>query len=430
VNEKFSPDLLADENFRALLKLIARKALSWDEFLALPQPSNISPLRTWELLNEVGACLSVPIHLPDLEGNIYAYRRTHELEAAVLTLSCGCRTGSRLDRMLSANSSQPFLKKSRIAETIAAAQLDGLAVSEGDAKIALGMDRAPQTATEQLLLNTLRTFEALPGLADERFSPALFHHFRDLLLQDVKVSHLRHARAPRGLLAEVPDDGRAAAAAERGLQAFADYLNGDAGDPSDLPVLRALMMGDAFQFHHPLGIVSNQVGRLAGRLFAVKNGLPVLGLLPLSRARIDWENGEIRPPDVTFNRDQFHVYNSHSPMDSTAHQTIAAQLALVALRNLESKIETWERRDEEMRAILHGDPLVNHRQRTILARALRNPEAEFRIRYHQRNHNIHYTTARRDLLELQEKGYLHMEQHGKAFVFTQGPRLEELTAAK
>jgi hypothetical protein len=48
--------------------------------------------------------------------------------------------------------------------------------------------------------------------------------------------------------------------------------------------------------------------------------------------------------------------------------------------------------------------------------------------YHQTNSGIHYTTARRDLLELHEKGYLVMEQRGKAFVFAPGPRLDELNA--
>ncbi|MHB1016641.1 MAG: hypothetical protein ACYC2X_01940 [Coriobacteriia bacterium] len=55
--------------------------------------------------------------------------------------------------------------------------------------------------------------------------------------------------------------------------------------------------------------------------------------------------------------------------------------------------------------------------------------AEFRVRYHQSNHNIHYATARRDLVELHEKNYLRMELQGKTQVFTRGPRLEELAAA-
>jgi len=116
-------------------------------------------------------------------------------------------------------------------------------------------------------------------------------------------------------------------------------------------------------------------------------------------------------------------------LDNTAYHTTAAQLALIELRKLEATIESWELRDAEMRRILHKDPLLNARQRTVLARALRDPDAEFRIRYHQSNHNIHYATARRDLVELHEKGYLTMELRGKTHVFTRGRRLDELAAA-
>jgi Fic family protein len=102
------------------------------------------------------------------------------------------------------------------------------------------------------------------------------------------------------------------------------------------------------------------------------------------------------------------------------------ELALLTLREVEQYVDSWERRDNEMREVLRKDPLLNQRQRAILARALRVPDAEFNIRYHKRNHNVAYTTARRDLLELADKGYLSMEQRGKAFIFAAAPKLQEL----
>lgn len=116
-------------------------------------------------------------------------------------------------------------------------------------------------------------------------------------------------------------------------------------------------------------------------------------------------------------------------LDNTAYHTTAAQLALIELRHLEASVQLWEDRDAEMRRILHSDRLLNPRQRSVLARALRDPDAEFQIRYHQWTHNIHYATARRDLMELHEKGHLNMELRGKAYVFTRGTRLDELAVS-
>jgi DNA-binding transcriptional regulator YhcF (GntR family) len=75
--------------------------------------------------------------------------------------------------------------------------------------------------------------------------------------------------------------------------------------------------------------------------------------------------------------------------------------------------------------MLKGAPGLNDRQRAIIGRALRNPEAQFTIRYHKTNHGIAYPTARRDFLELVEKGYLTVEQRGKAFIFVPSNELEE-----
>lgn len=422
------PELLADSNFRSLLREMARRCMPWEEFLGLAQPHDMSPLETWHVLNDVSHCLAVPINLPDLDDNVYWYRRTHEIDDATHAIECACRPDSRLHRIMTATAGEHFVVKSRTDETIAAAQLDGLAISEEDANILLRLHRTPQSTTEHLLVNTFYAFDHLPDLIDEPFSREMFMHMRDILLAGVDASALHHQAPLLGILVgvSVPDDERRQYFTDLQMDRIAAYLNRETSDRDDVPVLQALLIADVMRIYHPFDVVSSQVGRLAARLFALKNNLPVLGLLPISRAKVDWERGLIAPPMVSFDQDMYVTLRQRSPLDSTARQTLAAQLTLITLKDLALHIETWERRDEETREVLRKDPLLNQRQRSILARALRDPEAEFRIHYHQTNHNIHYTTARRDLLELLEKGYLLMEKRGKVFVFLRGPRIDEI----
>jgi len=68
---------------------------------------------------------------------------------------------------------------------------------------------------------------------------------------------------------------------------------------------------------------------------------------------------------------------------------------------------------------------LNHRQRLILGRALRNPDAEFRIGYHKTNHGITYVTVRKDLLGLVAAGYLSSRKIGKRLVFSPAPGLKK-----
>jgi len=111
--------------------------------------------------------------------------------------------------------------------------------------------------------------------------------------------------------------------------------------------------------------------------------------------------------------------------DLTDYATLSLQLALIALVDLHWKLHQLEREDDELRSLLQRDPEINHRQRSILGRALKNPAAEFRIAYHKATHNVVYATARADLLELVDKGYLVMGKKGRAMVFTPREGLRE-----
>jgi len=427
IPHEFEDDLLWDPSFRALLARFSREAMTWEEFLDHPLPRNMSATRTWSLLNELSRDIGVPVPIPDLDDNEYWYRRTYRLTDVVTVVSCACQKDSRLYRTLTASSGHHFLLKARVQETIAAVRLDGFDIDEDSARMLLRMDRAPQNAVERLMANTFSAMDRLVEFVDEPFSNDLFEHLLALLLEGVDANTLKTSAPAMGLVSFDYEDARTEKSAQRQLGYITRYANHEAGDEYDHPLLRALLLTDVFRLYRPFGNMSSQVGRLTSRLYELKHDLPVVGLLPISRAKLEWEKGSIEPPAVTYGRGPYKALSDRSPGDLTAYQTLSAELALLTLRGVERYVDTWERRDEEMREILRSDPLLNQRQRSILARALRVPDSEFRIRYHQHNHNIAYTTARRDLLELADKDYLSLKQRGKAFIFVPAPKLNDLT---
>src|SRR5680860_893445 len=66
---------------------------------------------------------------------------------------------------------------------------------------------------------------------------------------------------------------------------------------------------------------------------------------------------------------------------------------------------------------------LNHRQRALIAHALRNPAHEYTIESHRRSHDIAYATARSDLLQLAKKNMLEAGKIGKKAVYRPGPAL-------
>jgi hypothetical protein len=412
--------------FQALLMRFSQRCFPWEEFLSMDMPPGMSPLRTWELLHRLSRYTGIDLPIPDLQGTEHWYRRTHELTDLIGIVTRACAPDSRLHRTMTSAGGQHFLMNVRIGEAIAATTLDGIAIAREDADILLRLDRTPRTATERLLANTFRAIDHLPDLLDAPFSRTLFLHLRDLLLDGVDTAALAKAQAPLGTgLFEWPDD-MVERHADRQMDYFAAYANHETGSEYDHHVLRALIITDSFRFYRPLKEVSYQVGRLAAHLYGMKHDLPVLGLLPASQAKLDWDQGRILPPQVSFDRPTFNDLRRRSPGDLTCLQTLAAQLSRVALRIVEHSLDAWEDRDRQLRQMLKKDLDLNDRQRTILGRALRKPEAEFTIRYHKTNHGIAYPTARRDFLQLVDQGYLTLRQQGKRFVFVASRRLQEM----
>lgn len=406
---------------RDLLRRSSRAYLTWDQFLAMRLPGQMSPVQTWELLKVVDHATGIDLPIPDLEGRTYWYLRTHDIADSVGRIQCLCRTDSSLYRRLTATQNRRVLVHSRIDETLAAAQLDGLEISEEQGYELLRSSRAPRNNTERIVRNTLTALDELDDLIGEPFSFDLLMHLRSLLLAGLSVDTWRTTEARMGLMPSEYSDEQVRQGAERQLAYICDYANHVAGDPHDHPVMRALLLSDMFRFYRPLPCMNSQVGRLAFRLYALKAGLPVLGMLPISRAKLSWEDDTLVSSTVTLRPTQYFEAHRHFGTDLTGYMTLAVQLALTALQDLHWQIDEMERQDEELRALLQQDPTINHRQRSVLGRALRNPTAEFRIATHKTTHSVVYATARADLLDLVERGYLEMVTRGRAFVFVPKP---------
>jgi Fic family protein len=417
--------LTEDPDMARLLKRVTAAHLSWEEFQAMPLSGELGHDAVWELMRLLSRAMGIEIPVPDLDGNDYWYHRTHEIADSIAQIQCLCRADSSLYRRLTATRNTSILVRSRIDETIAAARLDGLAVSVEHYEEMLRTERPPRTDNEQLVYNTLRALDRLEHLRNEPFSLELLMHLRSLVIEGVDIDGLVHTERRLGTVSFDYESGRTAKYAARQTKYICDYANHLSGDMHDHAVFRALLLPDLFRFYQPLPDVNSQVGRLAFRLYTIKTGLPVLGLLPLSQTRLDWEDGKLGSTLVSQGPVEHAEGRNRNGVDLTDYATLSVQLALVALLDLNWKLHKLEREDAELRDLLQRDPEINHRQRSILGRALKNPQAEFRIAYHKTTHNVVYATARADLLELVEKGYLVTGKKGRAMIFTPREGLRE-----
>lgn len=401
--------------------------LTWHDFAAMPTPPGITTRDAWEALRSIHRASGVEISFAGNPDRAHWYYTTYEISDAIAIIYGHSMVGSGLFQRIADTRNAEVMVRYQVDEVIAAAELDGILIPAKAANAVPHLQRPPRGAADRLVYNTLAIVRDLPDYLEAPFSQRLFHHFHERLLENVDVDALVTSTPREGLIRPADEEGQAASLAPRDARRVMDSisacLNRSGCDPHINPIVAALLAPEAFRDLRPLPSMNDQVGRLVLRLAALKSAVPALGMLPLSRAKVRWLNGEQAEGPLSQPPAYYRSAHAEDADDLTGLITGTLLLTISALADLSGALERQADRDAELRSLVQADPELNYRQRSILGRALRDPEAEFRIAYHRDTHNVVYATARADLLGLVERGYLKMSQRGREFIFTPRPNL-------
>ena len=417
-----------DPYFRSLLKKSGYAPLLRRDLLESPQPVGLSPEKTWECLYLVNRAFGLEIPMtadgsvPDGAGaSLSWYRETSRMYQLSNTLLRHCNPDSLLAKTLSDGSLRQFMVKMRVEDIIASARLDGLSVDAGEADALMHDTVVARNATEQVLINAFRLDGDIAGYLGRNFSVEMIEEITGRLLDGVAVEDIEFGERSWGLAP------RGAYGSSSDLERIIAYAIGEIGDPADSPLVRGFFIVDSLRYSRVGGMTPALAGRVLARLYYTKHDLPVLGLLPINRARVMWEEGLLPREATSCTRgehlDTVDLLYRRKPVDVSWHALLSLELSVYELDNAMALVEEWRLKDERVKEALAGSNLFNHRQRSMIARAQANPGAEFVIRYHQSNHDVAYATARKDFLELEASGYLVREKRGKTYVFRAGPKL-------
>ena len=413
--------LLSEPSLAPIAQEAVRDYLSWDELLQKPLSAGISANDAWRLLAVLRRFAATWFPIPTLAGERFWYALPRDAVRCLQEIEHHCRPDSLLHRTIKDREGHRFLVRSRIREAIATCELDGIEIDYERAGRMLHDGRTPQTPEEQLIANSYRLLEEIEEPANEPLSPATAWRLYERLIDGVDVAALKR-RSVTSNLAETrnPDGLMNTDALESVLQTICDYAGGKVGDPLEPVPVKAYMLLSAMAYWHPLPDFNGCVARHMLRIFAVQADYPMLGYLPLSQARVKWAAGRLDSRLVRYSRIERRPA-VEGEIDGTADILTSLQLTVVSLRDLLGLIETSRREDQAVQHALDIDRELNYRQRSVLARAMTRPDAEFQIRQHQNAHRVVYSTARADLFELADLGYLRKETRGKAFVFVPEP---------
>lgn len=276
----------------------------------------------------------------------------------------------------------------------------------------------PRTRTERLVVNFYLTMQHVPAIAARPLTlETVFELQRMLsvgLTDPEKACEYRHRNIPRRTTVD-RWPGAYVAPLAREIPERMRYLMGDI--ERDRTWVHPLIYGPLLYFSllnaRPFELSEVGLSRAVFQVYMHRSGYPALQLMPISQVLLHGY------------RDYGRLWPAENRGDLTGFVTWSLENMWAALDMLSKRIDERVADNERLREQLRFDPTLNHRQRTILGRAIRIPGATFFIEYHRRSYGIAYSTARADLIGLVDRGYMRVRREGHAFVFSGVPGLRE-----
>lgn len=309
-----------------------------------------------------------------------------------------------------------------IQEAFTSSQLEGAATTRLVAKEMIRTGRLPCDKSEQMILNNFAAMRRINKLKDEPLSRRLVFDIHRQVTEktlDTESAAGRFRTADEhihviDMYNEVFHDPPPAHQLEERMAAMCAFANGETPDSFVHPVLRAIILHFWLAYDHPF-IDGN--GRTARSLFywlMLRHRYWLFEFVSISQIIV-------RAP-AKYAR--AFLYTETDDNDLTYF--IVYHLDIIR-RGIEAFYEYVERKTKRLRAIedhLRGMVVLNHRQRALIAHAVRNPRERYTIKSHQISHNVVYQTARTDLLDLERRGLLSSRKIGKTWHFTPVSDLE------
>ena len=191
------------------------------------------------------------------------------------------------------------------------------------------------------------------------------------------------------------------------------FANGETPAGFVHPVIRSIILHFWVGYDHPF---TDGNGRMARALFywsMLRHGYWLFEFLSIStilrkapaKYALAYLHSETDNNDLTY----FILYQLGVIERSVEELKIYIKTKTEEVRSVEAKLQDQED--------------LNHRQLALLGHALRHPAFRYTVESHRVSHNVVYQTARTDLLDLVEQGFLVSRKVGKKLVFTPAPNL-------
>lgn len=392
--------------------------LTYQEFSELPMPPHCSSQELWHLFSTLRRCSGTVMHLKpyfEASGDVSWISFPQSMEKNLNTLTSLSNPSSMLNAYLGPFGNNDFELISFVVEEVSSlAKRDGITLPRETIRNLFRRNQNPQTPAERIIVNLAAILEDPERYAKRQFTSLFLDDVHQALiegtgeLEELKARpHLnlklyRADRVDNPLFVE-----EMIASVLKGLRDMPETTN---------PVIMGCELSFALWdlgYYPSLNALTEYIVR---RSFFMKRGYTILAYVPFSYISENVNNSFVDDFETEF-EDRRSKIGTEEGIDCTLLYAGAIKTYLKGALRIKTAIEGFKDQEERYRERIYDIEGLNRRQRDFLIVAMKNPAVTFKMQNYRALYDVAYATARHDLFDLAERGFLSQRKMGKAFAF-------------
>lgn len=412
-------DIGMSEDILEALRKSNDEYLYWDKFKYQSLPEGVSCELAWLYLRIMIRDSQIrKVPMQDKNGEEFGYWLPDSVQKILHYIDQNA-SGQILvdDPRVHASEKERYLISSVMEEAIASSQLEGAATTREKAKAMLKSGRKPVNKAEQMCFNNYITIRSIKEKLNEPLSKDLIIEMQASITKDTldkkdAIGRFRrateHIQVIDGVDGTVLFDPPTADEIEKRIQNLCNFANHRHDEIFIHPVVKAIILHFWLAYIHPFVDGNGRTARVLFYWFMLKNKYWLFEYLSISRILLR-APGEYK---------RAYIYSEIDSLDMTYFLTYNLRTISLAIKSLNAYLAKKQKELKETMSFIRKYPALNHRQYDILHHIVSHLDATYTIKFQRNVYNVAYQTARTDLLQLEEKGFLErITDKGKEFYF-------------
>lgn len=393
--------------------------LYWDKIKHLKY-KNLNPDDAWQatkLLRQLKT-KSLRIYLIRINYNVNQF-----LEQKLHYLDFNFGAGLQKEKLLSDLDKQSYLNNALMEESIFSSMIEGATTTRVKAKDMLRKNKKPRDKSEQMILNNYRTIQYISEHQDDDISIEKLYEIHRLVtentLEDENVGVFRgnnEVHVMNELTGEIVHTPPNFEELNALMKSFCEFFNNNPKEDFIHPIVKGSILHFLIGYIHPFIDGNGRTARAIFYWYLLKNGYWLTEYLSISRV--------IMKTKVQY--EKAYIYTEIDEMDVTYFINYQVKVLIRAFEELKTYAAKKKKEQAKLTKYLKLTG-VNERQAIILQKIEEEKNRFFTVKEIENTFSITNQTARTDIEELVEKGFLKkVAINKKTFNYWKSDNFEEM----